>query len=800
MRNPLKGFLMVALIVSLIFSLIPVLTPPEQVRAEETLWIQLSNNPLNIMAIAINPTNTQMIYAGGSGVFKSTDGGSTWRAANNGLTNTRVYSLAIDPTNTQTIYVGTGRGVFKSTDGGSSWNPTGLIDINVVSLAIDPSNTQVIYAGVGSSVFKSSDGGLTWSAISNGLKDGEVNSLVIDPSNTQVIYAGTSDIAGVGSGVFKSTDGGSTWSQMSNGLTNSWVNSLAIDPANTQVIYAGTSDYIQRGGGVFKSTNGGISWYAMNIGLSSSFGCLAIDPSNTQVIYAGTSGGVFKSANGGTSWSAINIGLSSSFSCLVVDPSNTQVIYAGLGGVFKSEDGGFSWNSMSNGLSGGVLCLAINPTNTQLIYAGTEYSGVFKSSNGGLSWNAINSGLTDLCVYSFAIDPTNTQTIYAGTESGGVFKSTDGGASWTQINNGLTNTRVSSLAIDPKDTETIYAGTSACDVFRSKDGGSIWNENWLRDPGPDWMVPYKVCCLAVDPSNMNAIYAGTNLPGGIFKAVSMCGITSSTGTGGRISPSGKVLVTHSSSQTFAIIADSNCKISIVKVDGKSIGPVSSYTFTNITQDHTIEATFEPLTFAITSSSGVNGTISPSGKTTVNYGSSKTFTITPSYGYKISNVKVDGKSVGPVSSYTFTNITQDHTIEALFEKEKKETVIILQTGSKNFTVNGETRTLDSPSVIKNNRTLLPIRAVVEALGGNVEWIPELKFVKVTLGLHIVSLQIGSSTAQVDGNIVKIDPLDSRVVPVIINNRTMLPLRFVAESLGCTVDWDGTTKTITITYQP
>jgi hypothetical protein len=174
----------------------------------------------------------------------------------------------------------------------------------------------------------------------------------------------------------------------------------------------------------------------------------------------------------------------------------------------------------------------------------------------------------------------------------------------------------------------------------------------------------------------------------------------------------------------------------VKVDGTSVGPVQTYTFTNIASDHKIEAIFGLLTYSITSSASSGGTISPLGNSNVNYGDSKTFTITPSSGYKISDVKIDGTSVGPVSTYTFSNISSDHTISASFEKQA--TIIILQIGNKNFTVNGETKTLDSPPVIKNSRTLLPIRAVVESLGGTVDWSNSDKKVTVSLGTNIIEL--------------------------------------------------------------
>jgi len=268
--------------------------------------------------------------------------------------------------------------------------------------------------------------------------------------------------------------------------------------------------------------------------------------------------------------------------------------------------------------------------------------------------------------------------------------------------------------------------------------------------------------------------------------------------GGSISPSETVKAEMGTDCSFTISPDQGYKISDVKVDGVSVGAVSSYTFTSVSSDHKIEVSFEKITFNVIASAGMGGTISPSGTSTVDFGGSKSFTITPSYGYKISNVKVDGKSIGPVSLYTFTNITSDHTIEATFEK--KSVTIVLQIGSESFTVNGETRTLDSPPVIKNNRTLLPIRAVVEALGGTVGWDATERKVTITLSSTTIELWIGKSTAKVNGINTPIDATNPKVVPEIINGRTMLPLRFVTENLGCTVDWDGTTQTITITYQP
>jgi len=137
-------------------------------------------------------------------------------------------------------------------------------------------------------------------------------------------------------------------------------------------------------------------------------------------------------------------------------------------------------------------------------------------------------------------------------------------------------------------------------------------------------------------------------------------------------------------------------------------------------------------------------------------------------------------------------------ETLIEKEESQKVIILQVGKTSFTVNGVTNTLDSPPVIKNSRTLLPIRAIIEALGGRVDWDATTKKVTVSLESNIIELIIGKSTALVNNTSKPIDSANSKVVPEIINNRTMLPLRFVAENLGCSVSFESSTQTITLKY--
>jgi uncharacterized repeat protein (TIGR02543 family) len=140
-------------------------------------------------------------------------------------------------------------------------------------------------------------------------------------------------------------------------------------------------------------------------------------------------------------------------------------------------------------------------------------------------------------------------------------------------------------------------------------------------------------------------------------------ITTAYGSGGIISPPSPV-INYGSRQSFAIIPSAGYHIDDVLVDGISQGAVTAYTFTNVTSSHIIQANFVMDTFLLASSAGAGGSISPS-QVTVNYGDSRSFSITPDTGYHIADVLVDGLSVGAVNSYTFSGVTADHLIEALF---------------------------------------------------------------------------------------------------------------------------------------
>ena len=177
-------------------------------------------------------------------------------------------------------------------------------------------------------------------------------------------------------------------------------------------------------------------------------------------------------------------------------------------------------------------------------------------------------------------------------------------------------------------------------------------------------------------------------------------ITASAGVGGSITPEGSVGISHGEDRTFAIVPETGFAIEDVLVDGVSVGAVETYTFYNVTEDHTIEASFAE-TYSHTITAGVqgDGDISPSGAVSVGHGEDAVFHMIPDDGYAVEDVIVDGVSLGPVSSYTFGEVDEDHTITAFFAHAEQTAHIDLgQSGS------APGHTVSIPAALTNEKGL------------------------------------------------------------------------------------------------
>lgn len=162
----------------------------------------------------------------------------------------------------------------------------------------------------------------------------------------------------------------------------------------------------------------------------------------------------------------------------------------------------------------------------------------------------------------------------------------------------------------------------------------------------------------------------------LFKLPAQYVLSASAGDHGSITPEGNTTVAFGGTQTYTITPDELYLVDDVLVDGRSVGAVTTYTFEKVNAPHTISATFrsEAEPFEITAQAGENGTIAPAGTTAVMPGEDQAYTITPDEGYGVADVKVDGQSVGAVTSYIFENVMADHTIEAIFAELPREAVL------------------------------------------------------------------------------------------------------------------------------
>ena len=255
-------------------------------------WKSIGNAPFGMITAAVASAGTLYVASPDGGIFVSPDGGATWRAANNGLTDKRVNVLVRDPA-TGTLYAGTSSGVFKSTDGAQTWNSasSGLPSSSVLLLATDPTHPGSVYAaGASGKVYKTTDAGATWNPLT-ALNDACGNctqALAVDP-NTGNVYASSvppfippnffnpPPPAPPKSTLFRSTDGGASWNNDNNVFST--VYGLLVD-ATTQpsTIYAGL---------VARSDDGGVTWNPIKGPLSygDSSTAAVVDPS-TGAIYS----------------------------------------------------------------------------------------------------------------------------------------------------------------------------------------------------------------------------------------------------------------------------------------------------------------------------------------------------------------------------------------------------------------------------------------------------------------------------------------------------------------------------------
>lgn len=470
------------------------------------------------------------IYVGAAsgGVWKSVNGGTTYKPVFDKQPVQSIGAVAIDPRNPQTIWVGTGEGwtrnstslgdgVYKSTDGGDNWTNMGLRDSERIGkIVIDPSDSNVVYVcALGTlwndsdqrGLFKTTDGGKTWAKILKGpnLSTG-CSTLALDPKQPKTLYAGLWDFrrtgwnfrsggdgpeAASGSGLFKSTDGGAHWTkldaQSAKGLpVQPWGRvAVAVAPSKPNVVYA-FIEAVPPKNGLYRSDDGGHTWEALDRSQSMVwrpfyFANLIVDPTDENKIYK-AGGSLIASTDGGRSFSNIAGGAHGDFHDVWIDPKNTDHLITGDdGGVWYSYDGGNKWWKGDNLPISQFYHVSVDMDRPYRVYGGLQDNSSWVGASsypGGITNHQWENMMGGDGFWMFA-DPTDPDYLYAESQGGEI----------TRVHRKTHETRPikplpryqegklrfnwnAPLHLSPTRKGTIYIGAQF--LFRSRDRGQTW--------------------------------------------------------------------------------------------------------------------------------------------------------------------------------------------------------------------------------------------------------------------------------------------------------------------------------------
>ncbi len=492
------------------------------------------------------------------GIFKTIDGGQNWENVLFVSDSTGAIDIVIHPENPEILYAamwervrrpdrrsygGPTCGIYKTTDGGSSWTelstglPSPSSDVGRIGIDISKPEPNVLYAiyadktGYFDGIYKTTNNGDSWIQTNDGILDNAYQSygwwfgrISIDPTNSEVAYV-------IAFETYKTSNGGNSYSNITQGDIHVDQHSLFSHPMNPNFLVLGND------GGLYISQNGGNSWsWKNNLPITQFYTCEAdhqfpdrlyggaqdngtnrtmtgdlddwesiywgdgfyvlVDPENNNYVYAEYQyGNLARSTNGGNSFSSAMNGISSSDrknwnTPVVFDPSNPSILYYGSQRVYKSANKAGSWSSISPDLTNGegagnltygtITTLAVSPLNPGLLYAGTDDGNVWVKDGSASDWEFISSELPIRWATRVATDPFDENTAYVSFSGyrydeflPHIFKTMDKGQSWEDISGNLPETPINDIIPDPENDSTIHIATDV-GVFTTRNDGISW--------------------------------------------------------------------------------------------------------------------------------------------------------------------------------------------------------------------------------------------------------------------------------------------------------------------------------------
>ena len=364
-----------------------------------------------VAAVNENGRLTLFVGAASGGVWKSVNGGTTFKPVFDRQSVQSIGAIAIDPSNSKVVWVGTGEswtrnsvsigdGIYKSTDGGENWTNLGLKDSeHIAKILVDPKDgNNVLVCAIGHlwndnderGVFKTSDGGNTWKKVLAGANGSTgCGMLAMSPREPKTIFASMWDFrrqgwtfrsGGPGSGLYESTDGGDHWTELNDGNTKGlpekpWGRiALAVAPSKPQVVYAMIES---KKSALFRSDDGGKTWNRLDAGRFMVwrpfyFANLIVDPKDENKVFK-PDGPLMLSVNGGKSFSSVGSGAHGDFHDVWIDPSNPNIVYTGDdGGLWRSQDGGTRWMHQVNLPVSQFYHVSVDNANPYHVYGGLQ--------------------------------------------------------------------------------------------------------------------------------------------------------------------------------------------------------------------------------------------------------------------------------------------------------------------------------------------------------------------------------------------------------------------------------------------
>jgi photosystem II stability/assembly factor-like uncharacterized protein len=464
-----------------------------------------------------NPSTYYVAVACG-GVWKTTNSGHTFEPIFDSQPVYSIGCITIDPNNPHVVWVGSGEnnsqrsvaygnGIYKSCDGGKSWKHMGLKESrHIGKIIVDPNNSDIIYVaafgplwaeGGERGLYKSTDGGKTWELSLEISEHTGVSDIVMDPRDSKVIYAAsyqrrrhvwTLINGGPEAAIHKTVDGGKTWNKLTGGLPGGELGriGLAISPVNPDYVYAQIEAYGDQGG-FFRTTDRGASWKKMNPIKSVSaqyYQELFCDPKDVDKVYSIDTYTKY-SEDGGKTWN--NLGLKFRHvddHALWIDPNNTDhLLIGGDGGVYETFDHGANWRHMSNlPVTQFYRVAADNDKPFYNVYGGTQDNNTWgapsqTTNSGGIlneDWYQVVGGDG----YEPLIDPENPNIVYGQWQYGNMvrYDRTTGEIMRIQpiAEKGEAqrwNWDTPAL-ISPHDNKTLFMASNR--VYKSTDRGMSW--------------------------------------------------------------------------------------------------------------------------------------------------------------------------------------------------------------------------------------------------------------------------------------------------------------------------------------